>query len=140
MDTRSAIIPGRPQLLERRSSDSQLLRTRILQAVKDSCAVNFWKHDFDLYTRADLITPQLLLSKLLMAENVGVMLSQRGSSFSLRDVMEQGKVLLVDLSAVASEIKGVLGGLILSLLSAAAKEGTIFAEPREPDRDSLMAV
>jgi hypothetical protein len=55
-----------------------------------------------------------------MCENVGAMLSQRDSAFSFRDVMDTGRVLLVDLSGIAPEVRNTLGRLILSLLHLAA--------------------
>ncbi len=48
------------------------------------------------------------------------MLSQSESTFSLRDIMDSGKVLLVDLSHLGSEERNVLGCLMLSLLHLTA--------------------
>ena len=79
----------------------------------------FWREDFLGYTRSEIHPPQHKLSKLLACEPVRRMLSQPDSSFDLREVMDSGKILLVDLSAIDSEPRDILGGLLLSLLHQA---------------------
>ena len=51
---------------------------------------------------------------------VQLMLSQKFSSFDLTDIMKSGKILLVDLSNVGTEVKRVVGCLVLSLLCSTA--------------------
>lgn len=108
----------------RRGPEGEHLRSRVFQAVNDNCAIHFWKHDFHMYTRDDLAPCQVLLNKLLMEESIKEMLSQPTSSFSLRQVMDDGMILVVDLSAVGPEIRRVLASIMLSLLHIAARGRT----------------
>jgi hypothetical protein len=80
----------------------------------------FWRDDFDSYGQPDLSPPQHMLSKLLTSETVGCLLSQGESLFSFRDVMDSGKVLLVNLANVGSEVLEILGCFVLSLLHLTA--------------------
>ena len=48
------------------------------------------------------------------------MLSQRDSLFNLRDIMDTGRILLVDLSNVGPEVLEILGCFMLSLLHISA--------------------
>jgi hypothetical protein len=107
-------------LLRKKSPESQRLRDQVLQVIDNELALQFWRIDFDGYNQQDLSPPQHKLSKLLASETVGAMLSQGASAFSLSDVMDSGKILLVDLSTIGSEVRNILGCFILSLLHLAA--------------------
>jgi hypothetical protein len=80
----------------------------------------FWRHDFERYSSSDLSPAQHKLSKLLTSGTVSLMLSQDESAFDLRDIMESGKILLVDLSKVGPEVREILGCFVLSLLHLTA--------------------
>lgn len=107
-------------LLQSKSPESCRLRCRILEVVGNECAIHFWKNDYPRYTKADLAAPWMLLSKLLMANNVGAMLSQPASSFDFRDVMDTGKIVFIDLSHVGTAARDVLGSFVLSSLHLTA--------------------
>jgi len=107
-------------LLRRQSSASERLQQAILERLDDVFDRQFWIEDFPGYNRADIHPPQHKLSKLLACEPVRRMLSQPDSLFNLREVMDSGKILLVDLSSIGSETRDVLGCFILSLLHLAA--------------------
>ena len=107
-------------LLRQKSEESQRLKSMILKSVEDEPLRTFWRHDFDRYKSADLAPPQHKLSKLLTSGPVSLMLSQSDTSFDLRDVMDSGKILLIDLSAIGTEVREILGCFILSLLHLTA--------------------
>jgi len=107
-------------LLRKDSVESHQLRSRFSSLIDNELSRDFWQHDFDRYNRADLLIAQHRLSRLLVCESVGPMLSQGDSAFSFRDVMDTGKVLLVDLSGISPQVRNTLGRLILSLLHLAA--------------------
>ena len=107
-------------LLRQKSEESRRLKAMILKIVEDEPLRTFWRHDFDRYGSADLAPPQHKLSKLLTSGAVSLMLSQSDTSFDLRDVMESGKILLIDLSSIGTEVREILGCFILSLLHLTA--------------------
>jgi hypothetical protein len=107
-------------LLRRESKASETLRQRILAQLDDDFERQFWLEDFDNYANSDIHPPQHKLSKLLASAPVRRMLSQPDSAFSLRDIMDSGKILLLDLSTVGSETRDILGCFFLSLLHLAA--------------------
>ena len=107
-------------LVRKRSEESRRLRPLVVNAVDSETARTFWSQDFDEYGPADISPVQHKLGKLLKGGNVELMVSQGRTSFDLQDVMEQGKILLVDLSSIGSEVRQILGCLILSLLHLTA--------------------
>ena len=107
-------------LLRNKSSDSLALRRLIRQWVDNDVAQEFWEQDFANYRKEDIGPPRHKLSKLLLSGPVQLMLSQPDSSFSLRQVMDQGMILLANLSTVGTETRQVLGSLMLSLLHLTA--------------------
>jgi hypothetical protein len=55
-----------------------------------------------------------------MSGPVSLMLSQPESRFNFRDIMDTRKILLVDLSGLGFELRGLLGSFMLTLLHIAA--------------------
>ena len=107
-------------LLRWKSAESRHLRERLLRVITNEPSRSFWLNDFDHYERGDLSLPLHKLSKLMMPTTVAKMLSQRNSAISFRDVIDTGKILLVDLSHLDVDVQRMLGRLILSLLHLAA--------------------
>ena len=107
-------------ILRRKSEEGKCLRAQLLRVLDNEVARQFWREDFDRYSSADLFPPQHKLSKLLAGETAALMLSQSDSAFSLREVMDTGKILLVNLANVGSEVLEILGCFMLSLLHITA--------------------
>ena len=107
-------------LLRNTSDESERLRSEILKVVDNAVARPFWLHDFQKYGKDDFGPPKNKLSKLLVSDTVSLMLSQPDSAFNLRRVMDDGMILLVNLSTVGSEVRSILGCLLLSLLHLTA--------------------
>jgi hypothetical protein len=104
----------------------------VLNAVDDQAAASFWRQDIDRYTATDLAPVQCKLGRLLISGSISLMLSQGDSAIDFADVMDSGKILLVDLSRVGPEARGILGCFVLSSLHIAAPgRGT---EPVETPR------
>ncbi len=83
-------------------------------------ARQFWQWDFNTYGKADLNPPQHKLGKFFLSETVRLMFSQRHSAFSIRQIMDERKILLVNLSTLGDEVRDVLGCFILALVHSAA--------------------
>ena len=107
-------------LLRRKTEDSDRLRKEILKVVDNQTAYQFWKNDFDRYSNEALDPPKHKLSKLLVSGTVSLMLSQPESLIDFRQIMDNGMILLANLSTIGSEVREILGCFILSLFHLAA--------------------
>jgi len=120
-------------LLSPNSDESKKLREEILKVIDSETARQFWQHDFKQYRKEDLGPPQHKLSKLLTSGTVSLMLSQPDNLINFRQIMDEGMILLVNLSSIGSETRDILGCFILSLLhlTAISRSDTPF-ERRKP--------
>ena len=103
-------------LLRYNSKESEQLIQRILNSADNEVLKLFWKHDFKMYNRIELLPLHHSLSPLLTSETVQLMLSQRDSLFDFEDLIASGKILLVNLSGAGSEAEETLGCFMLTLL------------------------
>jgi hypothetical protein len=103
-------------LLRNKSKESKKIRSEILKVIDNETARQFWLHDYEGYSKTDLGPPINKLGKLLLSDTVSLMLSQPESRFNIRKIMDEGKILLINLSNMATSVKQVLGCFILSLL------------------------
>lgn len=107
-------------LLRRKTKESGRLRKAILEVIDNETAYQFWKNDFDAYTNEALGPPKHKLSKLLLSDMVSPMLSQAENLIDFRRIMDQGQILLINLSTIGSEEREILGCFILALLHLTA--------------------
>jgi hypothetical protein len=107
-------------LLQSKSEESKKLRNQILKVVDNETVRRFWLYDYEKYGKDDFGPPKNKLSKLMVSTSVSLMLSQPDSLFNFRQIMDEGKILLVDLSTIGPMIRGILGCFILSLLHLSA--------------------
>ena len=110
-------------LLRQKSPESERIRKRILeQPDLDEPVRTFWERDFlKDYRESELASSKHKLSQLLTG-SVYLMFSQPRSAIKLREIMDEGKILLVDLSQVGAEKRQVLGSLMLTLFLFTALE------------------
>jgi len=107
-------------LLRNKSQDSKILRREVLKVVDNESARQFWLQDYEKYGKDDFGPPRNKLSKLLVSGTISLMLSQPESRFNFRHIMDDGMILLVNLTNIGSMVRGILGCFILSLLHLAA--------------------
>jgi hypothetical protein len=121
-------------LVRQGSAESEQLRKQIVKAAKDEPVRKFWQTDFlKDYRKSDLQAPKHKLSKLVSAGNVSLMLSQWDSRIDFRKLMDEGQIMLVDLSSLGSDLAEILGAFILSLLlSTAMSRSDVEEEDRKP--------
>jgi hypothetical protein len=103
-------------LLRNKSTENKKMRQEILEVIENETARQFWLHDYKGYSRTDLSPPINKLGKLLLSDTVSLMLSQPENRFNFRKIMDEGKILLINLSNMDTNVKQVLGSFILSLL------------------------
>ncbi|WP_309400018.1 type IV secretory system conjugative DNA transfer family protein [Cerasicoccus maritimus] len=97
------------------------LRELIVSNAADDTVCTFWKHDFmKAYKRSDLAAPAHKLDKLMSGGTIQLMYSQRESRIGIPRVMDEGSVLLVDLSTIGQEARSHLGSFLLTQFMTAA--------------------
>jgi hypothetical protein len=107
-------------LLRRGTAESDRIRKEIMEIVDNETSFQFWKKDFDHYSREALDPPKHKLSKLLLSDTVSLMLSQPENLIDFRRIMDEGKILLINLSTIGSDEREILGCFMLSLFHLAA--------------------
>ena len=101
-------------------------RLKVLASVKNPHVLKFWKYEFDTYSkwlRSEAISPILnKVGQFLTNLPLRNILGQVENTFSMREVMDQGKILIVNLSKgkIGEDNSTVLGSLILNQLYLAA--------------------
>ena len=110
------------KLLRRRDRQGARLRSRVLRMSDDEMTRDFWRLDFARYSSFDLEQSSIVLHRLLTSGPCSRMLSYGESSIDLPDVMNTGKILLLDLSSVSSEARDIIGRLMLALLHLAPEQ------------------
>ncbi len=106
--------------LLRKSNESKRLRNRILDVVSTPSERGFWMDEFPYYTASELGPPKNKLSKILLMGPVATMLSQPTNSFSFREAMDTGQVILFNLAGLAEEVQRFIGCAMIALIRMAA--------------------
>ena len=101
-------------------------RTRVLAYVSNPHIMSFWKNEFDKYSpalKAEAITPILnktgvFLTSLPLRNIVG----QKVRSFNMQQVLDEGKILIVNLSKgeLGEDVSSILGSIIVTSIQLAA--------------------
>ena len=107
-------------LLRNKSKQNDILVRKILKIIENPTVRHFWEHDYKKYGKNEFGPPINKLSKLLISGPVSLMLSQPENRFHFRKMMDQGTILLVDLSNIGVTLQQVLGSFLLSLLHLTA--------------------
>jgi hypothetical protein len=108
-------------LLRNDSSESEVLRQKILELVDNQAVRQFWEDDYKKYRKEEFGPPKNKLSKLLVSEpSVSLMLSQPENRINFTKIMDEGMILLVNLSTIGPMLRSVLGCFILSNLHFAS--------------------
>lgn len=108
-------------LTRQKSPQSEQLRKAIIKNCPDPTVRNFWQYDFvKSYRESDLASAQHKLQKLVSGGAFSRMFAQTQSRIDLRQCMDDGGILLLNLSNLGSEAKSVLGSFVVTLLMMAA--------------------
>lgn len=107
-------------LLRPKSVECKTLVAQILKILEDETVRQYWEEDFKTYQRNEFNSSKHKLNKLFGSKNVRLMLSQSNSYFSLRQIIDDGYILLVDLSNLGHELTDFLGSYMISLFHLAA--------------------
>jgi len=116
-------------------------RTFLLKQVKDPFIVKFWEDEFDKMNQnprmlVEAIAPiQNKVGRFLSSTMVRNMFGQIKSSINLQEIMDSGKILLVNLSQgkIGEENSSLLGGLIVTRLYSNAMQRALIPENQRKD-------
>jgi hypothetical protein len=126
-------------LVRQGGKENERLREAIIASTADGPVRQFWAEDFKKdYRKSDLQAPRHKLSKLVSAGTVSLMLSQSQNRIDFRRIMNQGQILLVDLSSIGGEVAEILGNFMLTLMLATALGRNKTPEANSPTRTSNM--
>jgi type IV secretory pathway TraG/TraD family ATPase VirD4 len=119
-------------------------RKIITDRVKDEQLNNFWVNEFDRYSerfRQEAIAPiQNKIGQFLSNEVLRRVISQPKSSFDFRRIMDEGKILLVNLSKgkIGEDSASLLGAMLIAKIGLAALNRQDI--PEEERRDFYLYV
>ncbi len=105
-------------------------RKFILKQVKDPILVKFWEEEFTQMSQntklvSEAIAPiQNKVGRFISSSVIRNIVGQVKSSFNLRQVMDEGKILLVNLAQgkIGEESSALLGGMLITRLQSTAME------------------
>lgn len=121
-------------------------RKFILKQVKDPILLKFWEEEFTQMSQnsklvSEAIAPiQNKVGRFISSSVIRNIVGQVKSSFSLRSIMDEGKILLVNLAQgkIGEESSALLGGMIITRLQSTAMERIDI--PIEQRRDFYLYV
>lgn len=131
--------PGATLLDINRLLSDQAFRKKVVSNLKDVVVQSFWEKEFDRYHerfRTEAIAPiQNKVGQFLTNPLIRNIIGQTTSAFNLREVIDSGKILLVNLSkgAIGEESSMLLGGLLISALQLAALSRVDLPEENRKD-------
>jgi len=131
--------PGNTLLAIPRLLIDDRFRNKIIKQVKDPIIRNFWAVEYEQYPKVfktETISPiQNKVGQFLSASIMRNILGQTKTKFDLLDVMDSGKILLLNLAKgkIGEDNSSLLGSLMLSQLYLAAQRRTNIPEDSRKD-------
>jgi hypothetical protein len=105
--------------------------------VDNEVARMFWMRDYQGYRRDDFAPPLHKLSKLLTSdETVSLMLTQPDNQINFDEIMETNQILLLDLSNLGPDTRGIVGCFLLAFLHNTA----LFRNRIDPDQRKAFSI
>lgn len=117
----------------------ETFRVRVTAHIEDRVARDFWQLEFanwnDRYRTEAVAAIQNKLRPFLMNRSVRAIVGQGGRSLNLRQVMDQQKVLLVNLSKglIGEDNSHLLGALLVTKMQLDAMSRADVVEDQRPD-------
>ncbi|MFA6160812.1 MAG: type IV secretion system DNA-binding domain-containing protein [Patescibacteria group bacterium] len=114
-------------------------RTRVTAKIRDPIVKTFWVAEFASWSEkyaTEAIAPiQNKVGQFLSASIIRNIVSQVKSTIDIRDVMDNGKILIVNLSKgrIGEENMRLLGGMMISRIQMAAMERVDLPEDERKD-------
>ncbi len=108
-------------LARRKTDESEEIRERVIENASDDSVRNFWDKDFlKDYKEEALTAVKHKLTRLMPGGTIKAMFSQSENRLNFRSIMDEGKILFVDLAPLGADSRKLLGSLILTLFHTTA--------------------
>ena len=101
-------------LLRNKSKYSATLRKNLMPMIDNETVLQFWREEYFKLNK-ELDAPINKISKLMISGTTALMLSQPNNFFDFKDIMDSGKIFLVNLSNIDTTLKQALGCFMISL-------------------------
>ncbi|MCX6761021.1 MAG: type IV secretion system DNA-binding domain-containing protein, partial [Candidatus Nealsonbacteria bacterium] len=114
-------------------------RDKVVDKIKDTAIKSFWVNEFAKYPdrfREEAVAPiQNKVGQFISTPLIRNIIGQVKSSMNMRDIMDQGKILIVNLSKgkIGEDASNLLGALIITKLQLAAMERVDTSEEERKD-------
>ncbi|MEK7643187.1 MAG: type IV secretion system DNA-binding domain-containing protein [Patescibacteria group bacterium] len=134
VDTPGTTLLGIPRILVDKE-----YRQKIVANVKDPVVRSFWIHEYEAYNdrfRGEAIAPiQNKVGQFLSTPMIRNMVGQVNSSFNVLDIMNKGKILLVNVSKgrIGEDNAQLLGAMFITKIQLAAMERVRIPEEERKD-------
>jgi len=102
-------------ILRRKPGHLDKFKEEILSTVDSKNTREFWLNDFRNFPKDAFSPPINKLDKLMATKSVAYMLSIPQNKIDFRKIMDERKILIVNLSRLSRNIQGILGCFILSM-------------------------
>lgn len=119
-------VPGATLLEVPRMLADKEYRSAVMAILGDEQVKQFWANEFERYTahfRSEAISPiQNKVGQFITNRVIRDIIGQKQSSFDVRQIMDEGKILLVDLSKgkIGEDASALLGAMLLTRIELAA--------------------
>jgi len=114
-------------------------RDKVIERIKDPAIKSFWTNEFAKYPdrfREEAVAPiQNKIGQFISAPLIRNIIGQVKSSINMREIMDKGKILIVNLSKgrVGEDASNLLGALVITKLQLAAMERVNVPEKERRD-------
>ncbi len=114
-------------------------RKKIVEGIKDPVLKSFWIHEFARYTQRYEIEAtaaiQNKIGQFISAPLIRNIIGQETSSVNMRKMMDEGKILILNLSKgkIGEDASKLLGGLLITKLQLAAMSRVDIPETKRKD-------
>ena len=131
--------PGSTLLDVNRLLSNEDFRKQVISHLQDQVVKSFWTQEFNKYHlqfRTEAVAPiQNKIGQFITNPLIRNIIGQVKSSFDLREIMDNGKILLVNLSvgAIGEETSALLGGLLITKLQLSAMSRVDLPEEKRND-------
>jgi len=132
-------FPGSTMLGINRMLADQNFRRQVVDKVRDPIVRSFWLEEFakwdQRFAREATAAIQNKVGQFVSTPIVRHIVGQTTSTINMREIMDQGKILIVNLSKgrIGEEAMSLLGGMVVTRLYLAAMERVDMAEQTRRD-------
>jgi hypothetical protein len=102
------------KLLHNKAKQSKEMSKILLPMIDNETVFNFWRYEYFKLNK-ELNAPINKMSKLMISGTTALMFSQPDSYFDFKDIMDSGKIFLINLANVDMTLKRSLGCFMISL-------------------------